>query len=160
MKYLVQSEARTKEEIRVDWKKEAIDDLKRYAHLQAGLENIEEEIKMLEEKLTSVKTVQTDRVVVQGGPQQGDQIVDILYRQGKLRENHEGLRSKLRRMDKSLALLTEEERTVLEKFYIKRTKFYIEDLCEMLHVERAMVYRIEDRALLKFTLGLYGTECS
>ena len=59
-------------------------------------------------------------------------------------------------VDKALAVLDDEERLVLDRFYIHRAKGNVGDLCERLNVEQATVYRKRDSALRRFTIALYG----
>ena len=56
----------------------------------------------------------------------------------------------------ALAVLDEEERHILDRFYIHRANGNVERLCDELHVEVATVYRRRDKALRHFTLALYG----
>ena len=59
-------------------------------------------------------------------------------------------------VDKALAVLGEEEKLVLDRFYIHRAKGNAGELCERLNVEQATVYRKRDSALRRFTIALYG----
>ena len=56
----------------------------------------------------------------------------------------------------ALAVLDDEERLILDKFYIHRAKGNVGDLCERLNVEQSTVYRKRDNALRRFTIALYG----
>ena len=55
-----------------------------------------------------------------------------------------------------LSVLDDEERLVLDRFYIHRAKGNVGELCERLNVEQATVYRKRDIALRRFTIALYG----
>ena len=59
-------------------------------------------------------------------------------------------------VDKALAVLGEEEKLVLDRFYIQRAKGAVEALCESLSLEKSAVYDRRDKALRHFTLALYG----
>lgn len=59
-------------------------------------------------------------------------------------------------VDKALAILSDEERLVLDRFYLHPIKGAIEDLCERMNIEKATVYRRRDDALRRFTIALYG----
>ena len=59
-------------------------------------------------------------------------------------------------VDKALAVLDNEERLVLDRFYIHWTRGNVGELCERLNVEQATVYRKRDSALRRFTIALYG----
>lgn len=62
---------------------------------------------------------------------------------------------KVRTVERGLALLDEEQRRILEVFYINRHKGHVWDLCEELYIETAEVYRRKDRALETFVTGAY-----
>lgn len=59
-------------------------------------------------------------------------------------------------VDKALAVLDDEERLVLDRFYTHPAKGNVGELCERLHVEQSTVYRKRDNALRRFTIALYG----
>jgi len=56
----------------------------------------------------------------------------------------------------AFGVLTDEERLVLDRFYIHRTKGGVGSLCAELGVEQSTAYRKRDSALRHFTLALYG----
>ena len=59
-------------------------------------------------------------------------------------------------VDGGLGVLDDEERLVLDRFYIHRGKGNVSRLCEELAVEQSSIYRRRDAALRKFTVALYG----
>ena len=59
-------------------------------------------------------------------------------------------------MESGLGVLDEDERLVLDRFYIHRSKGNVNRLCEELGVEKPTVYRRRNRALYLFTIALYG----
>lgn len=59
-------------------------------------------------------------------------------------------------MDKGLAVLTEDERHILDRFYINPAKGNVDRLCEELFVEKTALYKRKDAAPRRFTLALYG----
>lgn len=59
-------------------------------------------------------------------------------------------------VDKALAVLDDEERLVLDKFYIHRAKGNVGELCERLNLEKTAVYDRRDKALRRVTIALYG----
>ena len=60
-------------------------------------------------------------------------------------------------VDGGLSALGEEERLVLERFYINRSRGGVERLCDELGIlNPAGVYKRKDKALRHFTPALYG----
>lgn len=59
-------------------------------------------------------------------------------------------------VDRALEVLDDEERLVLDRFYIHRAKGAAAELCDRLNLEKSSVYDRRDKALRHFTLALYG----
>ena len=59
-------------------------------------------------------------------------------------------------VDAALGVLGDEERLVLDQFYIHLARGAVRELCERLNLEKSAVYDRRDKALRHFTLALYG----
>lgn len=141
----------------MNWKREAIDKLKNYeAHKQA-LENIPREIKRLESAYTGLRSASTDSAPVSGGGgTREDCVLSNIVLRDELKRRLKEARLWTAQVDKALAVLGEEEKLVLDRFYIHRAKGAVEALCESLSLEKSAVYDRRDKALRHFTLALYG----
>lgn len=141
----------------MNWKREAIDKLKNYeAHKQA-LENIPREIKRLESAYTGLRSASTENAPVSGGGgTREDCVLSNIVLRDELKRRLKEARLWTAQVDKALAVLGEEEKLVLDRFYIHRAKGNAGELCERLNVEQATVYRKRDSALRRFTIALYG----
>lgn len=141
----------------MNWKREAIDKLKNYeAHRQA-LENIPREIKRLESAYTGLRSASTENAPVSGGVgTREDCVLSNIVLRDELKRRLKEARLWTAQVDKALAVLGEEEKLVLDRFYIHRAKGNAGELCERLNVEQATVYRKRDSALRRFTIALYG----
>ncbi len=141
----------------MNWKREAIDKLKNYeAHKQA-LENIPREIKRLESAYTGLRSASTENAPVSGGGgTREDCVLSNIVLRDKLKRRLKEARLWTAQVDKALAVLGEEEKLVLDRFYIHRAKGAVEALCESLSLEKSAVYDRRDKALRHFTLALYG----
>ena len=53
-------------------------------------------------------------------------------------------------------MLTPEQRTILDRFYIHRTDHYLDDLMDELGYERRSIYYRHNTALRDFTVAMYG----
>ena len=141
----------------MNWKYEAIDKLKGYEAHKAALNSIPEEISRLESAACSIRSATADGTAVSGG---GNKREDMLLSNIVLREELERQLEQARKwvsvVDRSLAVLDDEERRVLELMYIHRQPGSIERLCSELNIEQASVYRRRDVALRRFTTALYG----
>ena len=55
-----------------------------------------------------------------------------------------------------LEVLTDDERKVLDRFYINPARGNVDRLCEEFGIEKSQVYARKDSALHHFTICLYG----
>lgn len=53
-------------------------------------------------------------------------------------------------------MLTPEQRTILDRFYIHRTDYYLDELMDELGYERRSIYYRHNAALRDFTVAMYG----
>ena len=141
----------------MNWKREAIDKLKNYeAHKQA-LECLPKEIRRLESTYTGIRSATTDGTPVSGGGNtREDSMLSNIVHRDELKRRLKEARLWVAQVDKALAVLDDEERLVLDRFYIHRAKGAVEALCESLGLEKSAVYDRRDKALRHFTLALYG----
>ena len=141
----------------MNWKREAIDKLKNYEAHREALENIPKEIKRLESAYAGIRSATTDGTPVSGGGNtREDSMLSNIVHRDELKRRLKEARLWVAQVDKALAVLDDEERLVLDRFYIHRTKGNVGELCERLNVEQATVYRKRDSALRRFTIALYG----
>lgn len=141
----------------MDWKREAADKLKCYEAKRTSLERAREEMRRLEDDMTRIRSATTDGTPVSGGTStREDAVVNNITRREELKVAMREAAAWVKIVDGGLAVLDEEERHILDRFYIHRAKGNVERLCDELHVEVATVYRRRDKALRHFTLALYG----
>lgn len=141
----------------MNWKREAIDKLKNYEARREALENIPKEIKRLESAYAGIRSATTDGTPVSGGGNtREDSMLSNIVHRDELKRRLREARLWVAQVDKALAVLDDEERLVLDRFYIHRAKGNVGELCERLNVEQATVYRKRDSALRRFTIALYG----
>ena len=140
------------------WKYRAIDKLKDYAAQRAALQNLPEEISRLESEAYSIKSATGDGTPVKGG---GSGREERLLSNIVKREEHKAMlhRAKLAvgMVDRGLAVLTPEERHILDEMYIIREKGYINRLMDEYHLqEESSLYKKANKALPHFTIAMYG----
>lgn len=141
----------------MNWKCEAVCKLKNYEVFRAALENIPGEIKRLESAYAGIRSATTDGTPVSGGGNtREDAMLSNIVHRDELRRRLKEARLWVSQVDKALAVLDDEERLVLDRFYIHRTRGCVGELCERLNVEQSTIYRKRDNALRRFTIALYG----
>ena len=142
----------------MNWKREAIDKLKNYEAHKLALESLPKEIRRLESSFAGIRSATTDGTPVSGGggSTREDVMLSNIVHRDELKRRLKEARRWVVQVDNALSVLDDEERLVLDRFYIHRTKNSVWDLCEQLHLERGAVYNRKNAALKHFTIALYG----
>lgn len=143
--------------IYMDWKKEAIDKLRQYTAKKASIKNIPEEIARLELAIQNIRSAVADGTPVQGGGSGREDVMlsNIVERQ-ELHRNLEQAKRWVQEVDDAWSVLTDEERLMLDRFYIHSERGVAERLAEDLGFDVKTVYRRKDAAIRRFTIALYG----
>ena len=141
----------------MNWKKEAADKLRNYTARQQAVNNITAELHRLACKAVSIRSATADGSPVQGGGSgREDAMLNNLCRRQELERQLKQVELWCSVVEGALAVLTEQERLVLDRFYIHPSKGNLERLCEDLCLEKSQVYARRDSALHRFTTALYG----
>lgn len=142
----------------MDWKKEAAEKLMEYEARRRAIESIPQEIRALELDYEALRATDPEAVPGRGSGEnrREDAMLSNIVRREELHRQLELARAWVALADGGLAALEEEDRLVLDRFFVHRHKGACERLCEELDREKAQVYRRRDRALRRFTLALYG----
>ncbi|MEG2096774.1 MAG: hypothetical protein RRY65_01250 [Pseudoflavonifractor sp.] len=141
----------------MDWKREAIDKLKCYEAKKTSIDRTAEEIRRLEDDTTRIRSAVTDSTPVSGGTStREDMLVNNIARREELHLARKDAVRWVKLVDGALGVLDEEEKLLLDRFYIHRAQGNIDRLCGELCLEKTRVYERKDAALRHFTLALYG----
>ena len=82
--------------------------------------------------------------------------INTIAEKEQLQLNYRMAKQQLDWIDRGLQILEPDERLVLEGFYISTSPTAKDDLMDSLCIERSALYELKDRALRKFTIGMYG----
>lgn len=141
----------------MNWKYEAIDKLKQYGAKKRSLRAIPEEISRLEAAMVSIRSAASDGTPAQGGGSgREDAYLSNIVRREELKRSLEQTRKWVDFVNEGLDYIAEDERMILDRFYINPAKGNVERLCAELGCEQATVYRRREQALRSFTMSLYG----
>lgn len=141
----------------MNWKCEAIEKLKEYTVRANSVDSIPREIARLEESIVRIRSALSDATPVAGGGSgREDMLLSNIVHREELKIRLTDAKRWLAMMDRAFAMLTEEDKLILDRFYIRPLKGNVDRLCEELSVEKAAVYKRKDKALRRFTLALYG----
>ena len=140
------------------WKYKAIDKLKDYPAQKASLDNIPEEIKRLRSEAASIKSASGDGTPVKGGGSgREERLLSNIVKREELTMMLDRARLAVAIVDRGLEVLSKDERHILEVMYIYREKGYIERLMSELDLmDERSVYKRADKALIRFTIAMYG----
>lgn len=140
----------------MDWKKEAINDLKNYLSRKNSILSMSEQIQMLDAKMERVKGFSADSPVMGGASKSEDVLINCIAEKDRLTTNIEIAKKQIAMVERGLTFLSDDERTVLTMFFINRPSNHIDRLCDELGYEKSRIYEIKDQALHKFTIAMYG----
>lgn len=139
----------------INWKKEAIEELKRLEDLKESIHYLNERIELTQNQLYNISAVQIGERV--GGSGDGDDVrLSKMVELEELKARKLITEKRVQLLQDCLDKLSEEQRLILNRFYIRHTSDYIEELEEVLYMPRATIYREKDRALRRLTELLYG----
>lgn len=141
-----------------NWCVFAIQRLRDYEERLTAVENLTEQLKTLNDRFTAIRAATTDGTPVQGGNEnkREQMLISNISTRDELQKNLEIVKSEIRITEKGLATLSKAEREILHRFYINRTKGYVQRLCDDLYISKTELYRQKDIALKKFTIACYG----
>lgn len=141
----------------MNWKFEAIEKLKEYTARKNAIASIPEEIKRLEKDAQRIRAASTDATPVQGGGSaREDMLLSNIVHREELQRRLSDARRWVEIVEGGLAVLADDDRLVLDRFYIHPMRGNVDRLCDELAVEKAAVYKRKEKALRRFTVALYG----
>lgn len=91
-----------------------------------------------------------------GGNREEGRRLNNIALQEEIERNLAKLRQDVELHEKNWPKLTDQERTVLDYFYINRQRNHMQVLMKKFHCEKSTVYRMKDDALFKLTMLTYG----
>lgn len=139
------------------WDIEATAKLREYTARKAAIVSLPLEIKRLEADCGRIRSASTDGTPVHGGGStREDMLLSNICLREELTKQLADTQAWIEIIDRALAALTDDERLVLDRFYINPHKGSVDRLCDELSLERAGVYKRKDKALRHFTVVLYG----
>lgn len=141
-----------------NWCVFSIQRLRDYESRKQAVESLKEQICSLEDKFTNIRSATTGSTPVQGGNdnKREEMLINNIATRDELKNNLKIAKHEIAITEKGLAALTEDEKKILHRFYINRSKGYVERLCDELFISKTELYRQKDEALKKFTMVCYG----
>lgn len=140
----------------MNWKLESMEELREYEAKRAAVESIPQEIRQLREQMGKLGGSSSSAPVKGGGSRWEDRQINLIVKIDKLDASLGLAQDWVKKVERGLAVLTAEERLILDRFYINPAKGNVDRLCGELNLEKTAVYNRKDAALRKYTLARYG----
>lgn len=140
----------------MNWKYESMEELREYEAKRAAATNLPDEIAKLRASATTIGGSNSSTPVKGGGSKWEDRQINLIVKYDKLETSLAYARGWVAKVERGLAILSAEERLILDRFYINPAKGNVDRLCDELHLEKTAVYNRKDAALRKYTLARYG----
>ena len=141
----------------MNWKQEAIEKLEQYDAKKQSLRSIPTEIARLESVAQRIRSAQMDGVAVKrSGGGREDMLLNNIIQREELNWSLEQAQQWVGLVDSGLSVLDDEERLILDRFYIRNEKGAADRLAGDLAMDVKTVYRRKDAALRRFTIALWG----
>lgn len=139
----------------MDWRICAEDDLRRYKQMKIGLINSKDRLQLVSEAIRSPKTSLGER-----SKRMESELINAFVEKERLTANINSAERMINIIERGLASLSEEDRRLLEKFYMSNSPTKMRHLSEEFGYEARTLYRKRERALTNFTIAMYGLELS
>ena len=141
----------------MNWKNEAIDKLEQYEAKKQCLVTIPGQINMLESAASRLRSTNFESPGVKSTKgRTEDMLLNNIVQREELNWSLEQARQWVDQVESGLSILTQEERMILDRFYIYGEKGAADILAGDLCVDVKTVYRRKDAALRRFTIALWG----
>lgn len=139
------------------WKDQVQNELELYEARKAAVTNIQEQIRELESQMTSIRSPGADTACGRsGGGSKDDQYLNNIVKRELLKQNLAGTKKALRRLERGMDCLDEDEMEILLRFFVDREKEAAFDMAEKLKIDRNTVYARRNAALRKLAYAMYG----
>ena len=140
------------------WKFKAIDKLRDHTLKQAALINLPDEIRRLEIEAQSIKSATTDGDPVKdGGNGREDRLINNIVMREELKLMLSMARLSVDMVDRGLSPLDQDDKYILNEMYINKTSGSKERLMSKFSLaEESSLYKRTNKALLRFTIAMYG----
>lgn len=139
------------------WRMDALNELQAHNARKQALENIPSRIAELEDNLTAIRSSTADGTPVQGGGSgREDMLLNNIVTRQRLEESLKRTKEAVDRVERALSALTEDDRRILECFFITPRKGAAMQLASELAIEEKTVYNRRNNAVRLFQKAYTG----
>lgn len=140
----------------MNWKNESKEELREYEAKRSAAESIPDEIRQLKSQMMKLGGSSNATPVKGGGAIWEDRQINLIVKIEKLKMSLAYSKDWVSKVERGLSALSDDERLILDLFYINPAKGNVDCLCEELCLERSAVYARMEKALRHYTLARYG----
>ena len=138
---------------------QVVERLSNYELMGVAVKNLQEQIRWLKLHQEGIHAVRTDRVAVKSQPGRSEErLLENIEQRQKLEIALKNTQRWLQITCRALKALNKDEQLILQKLYIHKSPGALNELCQMLEMEKSSIYRKRDKALDKLVLALYGVD--
>ena len=140
----------------MDWKKCAIEDLRKYNSMKASLDMMRERIESLNSSYKAIKCSTSDATPVKGGGNMAeDRLINNIVERERLKYNYIATEKLVNLIGKGIKGLDDKDIKILDAFYMTGSRS-VYKLMQELGYEERQIYNLKDAALKKLTIEMYG----
>lgn len=136
----------------MNWQKEAVNDLKSYVARKMSIDNMNQRIAELERRAIRLGSMSSDIPVQGGSSKNEDAIINNIAERDRLIQAIDAAQCLVTIIENGLSVLDEEERKVLDGFYIHHSTRHVDKLCDELHCEKAEFTRLKIKRFISLLL--------
>ena len=141
----------------MNYKKWIIEDLQTLERWRFSIGQMTSEIETLKAEYEAIKVTNYNKMPSGSGTNvQEEKLLTNIVKRDELSMNLRFTKMRVADIDRVLDELSDNERTILQRMFIKREKYAADNLAEELGYETAQVYRLKNQALTHFAQLRHG----
>lgn len=139
------------------WRMDALNELQCHKARKISLLNIQNRIEGLERDVVAIRSSTSDGTPVKGGGSgREDMLLNNIVMRQRLQESLTRTQDAVDRTEQALSALTEDDRRILECFYISPRKGAATQMAKELGIDEKTVYNRRNNAIRMFRIAMCG----
>lgn len=132
----------------MNYRKWLIEDLQTLERYRSSIAQMTSEIETLRAEFTAIKATNYDKMPKASGDNiQEEKLLTNIAKRDELEANLKATVLHVEDMDRLLSMLSNDERRIVQRMFVKREKYAADNLANELGYETAHIYRLKNQAL-------------
>lgn len=132
----------------MNYRKWLIEDLQNLERQRTSISNMTEQLAALEAEYSAIKVTNYNKMPSGSGENiQEEKLLTNIAKRDEIEANLKATKLYVEYMDKILSQLTDTERTIVQRMFVKREKYAADNLANDLGYETARIYQLKNQAL-------------